>query len=351
MVVFEGRLLKTYPAAPTPLGVLASGSNIFEGFIFDETAPAPLPALIELVGIPSGEAHGTTQVIPAPLVVYITPPRDTLRGGTQVTIYADRAFTTTAYDAALVAGVSGSGGFAADTGIAATGPTAGSTAGATHQDTFTHFDCAVTAEFLSPPNSPTDYTPAALEVVHIATGDTARVYVTRAANGVLTAHGDILRGAVVEPGGVAVLPAGSTTVVLRLVRGPTRLYGFVDEIELLNTPTFTPGLCQPRFATRNGAGTTAVRTRYTGFELRSHATIAGRLVVNKINAEARHLIANVPAATISELGLTDVEVFGPWGAVTLNNGFEYVLPAPSTLSNDGSRQLTTYLDPVLHDAS
>jgi hypothetical protein len=278
---------------------------------------------------------------------------DTFRGGAQIIfvrngmrdITRDRALTS------LPAGWSSSGQVAFDSrGATLLSRTTPATLTTSDSD-YTYFDVAVDVIPVSPQSS-TGVLEEIACLEHDVGGEIARVCLVR---GPATLYGigeafvgDLTAGAQSITGGV---------ITLRMIRNGPRIYGYVGVrsrveeysvlLKVLDAPFAGVGGGVLRLASRSAI--TATAAIFSDFTVRSHATINGRPIVNKRSPTNRQLVGFVPAASIKELGLTEVSVFGLFGSVTDSSAFSYTLPAPRTVGNEITRTLRTYQDPTIRD--
>lgn len=136
---------------------------------------------------------------------------------------------------------------------------------------------------------------------------------------------------------------------LELMRVNNQVFGFVDGIEVLNTKVFPLGSGTFRLLCRNLNNSTTIKTRFRNFTYRPHTTIDGKLINNKITPFPNRIVGNVPAASISRLGLRDIAIFGRFGVVTEVDGFEYILPTPKTVTDVSNANLRFYGDANIKD--
>jgi hypothetical protein len=101
--------------------------------------------------------------------------------------------------------------------------------------------------------------------------------------------------------------------------------------------------------TQNFLSGTVTRARVHDYLVESHASINGRLVLNKVVRSGKQIHGVVPAAPSSELGAAIVEIFGMFGAATSALGFEYVLPPTRTVSSEAVRVFKIFSDVAIRD--
>ena len=291
----------------------------------------------------------------------VLPGSDTFRGGAlivattsdvldtsrDVTLFTDPGWT-----------ISGNVTFDATQGATFLSQTAPATLTSPTSD-YATFDVAVDVVPLLPPGAAADTAfIACLE--HDVGGVVARVCLVRGAfssPSTLVAIGEAFAG---DPhAGFAVAPSG--VVTLRLVRNLGRMYGFVgtrtgvDDYTSLTqvldavVPLFGEATGSIRLASRTASSNAITSAVFRNYTVRSHGSINGRLFDNKFVPTIRQVVGNVPAATLAEVGLAEISVFGLFGNVSSEESFQYTLPAPRTVGNEIVRTLRTYQDPVVRD--
>lgn len=308
--------------------------------------------------------------VPAP---FLSTSEDTIRGGKLIVFAANASFIDTSRDrtlreVTLPAGwstvVSGTGAVSAGrTGVACdSGLTSASTAGLESTDTYLQADVAVDVELVHPTGATASAVDLAVLEARSASGSVARVRLRRGfgADSELTvAYGDITpaSGPVVV-GGIADA-AGNLT--LRIVRDGVRVWGFVGTrttdggwaslVKVLDYDRFASDAGVVRFYVGNVGVAGRVLTRFTNYTVRSHARIGSRLVDDKVDISTRRFTGLVPAATVEEVGLHDISVFGLFGELVYDDGFRYVLPPPKTVGRESTRTLFVVQDPILKDGA
>lgn len=227
---------------------------------------------------------------------------------------------------------------------------------------YVNFDAAVDVEPLSPPDRPSS--PALIACLeHTTSTETVRVCLVR---GAFSAPSQLLGigEAFVGDPTPGVAPVASGVQTLRLVRNEGRVYGFVATrgapadsyvrlTKILDAPA--PGVDVStgslRLVSRAESSQRTTAALFRNFTVRSHASINGRLLDQKTVPTGRQVVGRVPRATIEEVGLGTVSIFGLFGSVTATNTFRYTLPTPRTVGNEIVRTLRTYQDPVIRDRS
>lgn len=189
-----------------------------------------------------------------------------------------------------------------------------------------HFDVRVTAQVLMATGT---CDCAALEVTTATHTYRNRL---RLVGGVYILIAEALSGALVIAKGVQVLGT-VPSAELRVVLGEGHAWGFAGSQAYALTVS---GLGNQAKTIRIWAGNDAaaggvVRTRFTDYEVRSAATIGGRLLEETTFNHPRRIEGLVPAAPLEDVGLVEVSVFGPWGYKTSADAFEYTLPNTLTL--------------------
>lgn len=228
---------------------------------------------------------------------------------------------------------------------------------------YLNFDCTVDVTPLLPVDDPS----AAVELIAIehdmGGGRIVRVGLRRGLGtdpDRLVAFGEHTdtSGATVD-GGVRAAPT-TGRLALQLVRNGTQLYGLVGVrdprtrifstlIQVFEGTTTSTLSGSIRVVARSLTATTVASGRVSGFTIESHATINGRLIVDKLVASAKQLQGFVPAATVFEVGFAQVSVFGLFGSESSSVGFQYTTPEPKTLGTEVVRRLLTYADTTLRD--
>ena len=162
-----------------------------------------------------------------------------------------------------------------------------------------------------------------------------------AGDGGLLVVGSAVPGAATAGGAVAVAEELSTsTISLRLVRDGQNLFvqtgvrdttgQLVNVVNVASTSAFEVGTGHLRLYANNiNGGAQVVRMR--NIELRSHVRAGPRLFTLRRDVQTTRLAATTPAATLDELGSTELSIFGPWGTATSATGFTYTLPPVKTV--------------------
>lgn len=286
----------------------------------------------------------------------------TVEGSPLVDVSRDEPFTGNAVPSTWTTVGSGSATPRSARGVELdTGPSAGTTAGLAAPDTdYTNFDIAVDVELIHPPDDPGGAVElACLEAV--VGSETAKVCIMRGI-GVSPDNAVGIGGFTGDRGGVIPTTADEIKTTLRLVRNGSRIYGLIglrDPItgrditmtQVLNHNFASTDAATVQIAVRNLNTARSVRARFSNFTVRSNASIGGRLLDDKRGGGRKQILGNVPAATLAEVGLVDIEVFGLFGRAVIEDGFEYTLPAPRTVGNEIARTARTYVDRVLRDGS
>lgn len=308
---------------------------------------------------------------PVPPAPPVTLESDTIRGGKFIVFGGSETLLDTSMDRSLLSTslpmgwttvTAGSGsrnptlaGLELDTGL-----TAASVAGLQSTTTYDNFDIAIDVELVYPVGATASPVDLAVLEARTASGAIARVRLRRGwgADPALTAgFGDMVPVSGPTLTGGIVDATGATT--LRIVRNEERVFAFVgvrdtDGVystlsKVLDYDTFPADAGSVRFYVGNVGIAGRVRTRFTNFTVRSHVLIGPRLLEDKLDLSTRRLAGNVPAATVEEVGLHDVTVFGLFGETVYPDGFEYVLPTEKTLGRVAARTLFIVQDPVLRD--
>lgn len=322
----------------------------------------------------SGVALTAPRALP---VLSVFPAQDTIRGGSDIFIAADGQLLDLSEDESFLSESLPSAWSTASSGSAVVsstllgvelkvGPTStGVAALATSAGTFGHFDATIDVEVLSgPPVNVVDAVDLAL-FEHRIDANT-RFYVALSVLPLLS--GVYARAFIIQTGTFEPLVAGTTTPIsvtgkltLRLIRNLSNVFAsvgvrsetsdsFVSEIPLLQYTQFSALPGDFRFEVKNQTNAVGVRTRFSDFEIRTHGTIDGELLVEKSVLSDRRISGVVPATTIDRRGLRDIVLFGLFGELVQTDGFEYTLPSPMTASRRAGQDfLRTYVDAQLRD--
>ncbi len=356
MVDYQGQVL-SYPTSTG--GASESPSHDFYGLRLHFCLPVPPP--------PPPPVPGVTAAIPS---------SDTIRGGKAVIVYGAGPFdgetdllTGKTLPTNWTATLTGSATLSTDVhGITlSSGTSSSSTALVNVPIDLDGFDAAIDVQPLQPlvpMNAP--YEIASLQFTGDTTGAITKIALmfnpalsTTNTIGVCTSTAGTLSG------GVAVGPPAIGVITLRLIRVLGRVFAYIGErgsgsnLALDSWISLTPVgvVFAPRetgtiqFAVRNLTNSSKVLTRFTNFTTRCGAEINGRLLTNKSVTTPRRIVGNVPAATLQEVGLTQIQVFGPGISGTVNAPFQYTLPLPLTTGQGLSDRLRIYTDPALYDPS
>jgi hypothetical protein len=307
---------------------------------------------------------------PSVPVAVIDPVIDTLRGGAEIIVSSesllldtsrDELFTGLALPSAWTAAVAGSGQvrFTRDGVLCDSRLTSASTAGLTSTDSYLNADMALDVVFKFPEDVATPVDLAVLEVTSVS-GATARVRLRRGVGvnpALIAVFGDLtLASGQTVVGGIEIVDP-RPHLTLRIVRNGARVFGFfgrrvdgryTELHEILAFDRFATDTGVVRFRVGNLGYAGRVETLFRNFTVRSHMTIDGKLIDNKLDLGAHRLFGNVPATSLARLGLRDVVVFGLFGSVTDVDGFEYILPPPKTVGRN-SEFLRLYQDVQLRD--
>lgn len=307
------------------------------------------------------------------LPVTLVLGEDTIRGGLLLVLAQnallldpsrDQSFLSLTLPAGWTSVSSGSGsvkatrdGLKLDSGVVA-----GSVAGLQTPDDYGRFDVAVDVELVFPVGGQPSVVDLAVLEARTISGAVARVRLRRGFGSDparTVVFGDFTIGGVTTTGGIEFAPDGPLT--LRIVRNGARIFGFVGVRDVSGRyTTLVKVIDYDRFPVDGGKirlylGNVGLAKRvvstFANFTVRSHSTIAGRLLNNKLDISARRIVGNVPAATLEEVGLVDLSIFGLFGELKFTNGFRYVLPPEKTLGRQSPRTLFTVQDPVLRDGT
>jgi hypothetical protein len=345
------------------------------GSVFDTADPTSQE--VGVVAYPAFNTSGavciTSTPIPVPPIVpFPQPPpiQDTIRGGLQVFLtgqnIVNKSFDDTfelqnALDTTLWSDIS--------SGTGETTPTrqglvceskfnSGSIAGIESTDvTWRDFHLRVEYDIIIDkkaeiPVDALDF--AALEFISIS-GDIVRVSRSflqiknlpdQSIGSVIKGETELLSGTIF---GSTIPVAEALSGTLELIRVDNQVFGFVDGVEVFNTKVFPLGAGTFRMSCRNLTNSTTIKTRFRNFTYRPHATIDGKLLDNKTTPFANRIIGNVPATSISRLGLRDIKIFGRFGVAVNVDGFEYILPDPKTITDISNADLRFYGDANIKD--
>jgi hypothetical protein len=305
---------------------------------------------------------------------FLSNGQDTIRGGLLLIIAAQNTlFIDTARDQAFRAPTmpsgwtnisSGSGGLRPTLSglVLDTGMIASSVAGVETPDDYEHFDVAVDVQVVFPQGPLLSVVDLAVLEARGPSGALARVRLRRGYGSdaaAVVVYGEFTVGGVTTIGGIELAPS-TERVTLRIVRNDTRIFGFAairapytdsydTLVKVIDYDRFASGVGKIRVYAQNIGLPQRVQSVISNYTVRSHGTIAGRLFDNKIDVAPRRLVGNVPAATVEELGLVDIRLFGLFGESFYPNSFLYVLPPERTLGRSSVRTLFTVQDPVLRD--
>lgn len=284
--------------------------------------------------------------------VFIAPPaQDTIRGGAELLLFSGTTLIDTSFDDNLEGSIlnsllwtdisSGTGRITPfRTGlIAETKFTSGSQAGIESTATWENFDLMVDYDIIvnkkaELPTSPLDFAVLELE---LDTGEIARVSKSwNKDRAIDDSIGSVISGEAIisgtsHPGGQKAV-AETLSGTLRLIRVDNRIFGFVDDKEVIDLGIFPSGTGTIRLVTRNLTNSDTVKVKFKNFKYEAHATIDDQLIDNKEVPFNNRIVGNVPATTLSRLGLRDLKVFGRFGVATSVDSFEYILPPPKTIT-------------------
>jgi len=318
----------------------------------------------------------------------VAPAEDTLRGGAEIVGFAQPPVGTldTSQDRSLRERVLPLAWSGATSGLASLTPTArglifatGSVGGATavlSSDVsipFEHFDMAVDVQLLNPVTSPNG--PVEFEIEYRLTegvwiktqlemgglDDPAAVVVKseyRQAGRRVKGSSLRVTTPAVTPGRTR--PAPFPTITMRMVRHGARIYvltgerdrdGFyADLTQLLTWDRWDLGGGGRFYLSVKNVGTEEnLQVRATNLTFRSHMRIGDRLLVNKRDRADNRIVGDVPAAEITDLGETDIALFGLFGEAVGADAFTYTLPVPKTVGDNSALQTRTYQDVQLRD--
>lgn len=137
---------------------------------------------------------------------------------------------------------------------------------------------------------------------------------------------------------------------LQVVRVQNYVFLLVNGQQVASTSRFTAeGVGSFRVLVSNDTMATKVSTRIERLEVRSHALIGGRLLQSKTDIGDRRVVGTTPAASLAEVGLHDIILFGPWGVAAQSEAFSYILPDGRRIGGAAGTPLTSYVDPSVKD--
>jgi hypothetical protein len=135
---------------------------------------------------------------------------------------------------------------------------------------------------------------------------------------------------------------------LSIVRYANYVFLLVGDKQIARTSTFKQDDAGAlRILVDNGSSSKPVVTTVTDVKVRSHALIGGHLLEDKLDYSEWRVVGSVPARTLLDVGFHDVVLFGQWGALSIEDGFEYTLPAGRLVGGNTRTTITSYADPVV----
>lgn len=368
-------------------GSAAHGSDAFEDFYDFVINPAADFADGAVVSVRvEGEDDASSAIAPPELYTFyvvlpvvvppeppvptagIYPTRDTLRGGRRVFAFSNSPLTDPDWDvdfstihvpSGWMGSVVGSGSVVPSLNglLLSSGPTASSIARVVADGTpYEHFDAWLDL---------TMEAPASLSDLEVWRWE----FRTGGAVVALRGRFDAALGGVVidtlcDTGAGSVIPSGNVALVLgavtglRIVRNGARVWVFVNGVQLLSTDRWVTGAGTFRISAMNGPGDAAkgVSVRLHDLRVRSHATLDGKLLLEKADIGRRRIEGLVPPGDLSRVsgtvegsGTVDLVVFGPSGTATAEDEFTYTLPAGVATGRELLGQLETSTDPAVRD--
>lgn len=299
-------------------------------------------------------------VPPPPPDVVVIPGFDTFRGGKQIVIFGEPDFLDTSHDTNFLAEtLDGAWGVVVDgtgrvipsfTGLRlSSGTTTSSRAEILSAIvTFDSFDATLTATL---PHQWYNLSSASnMLVFEFSDGGHTNYAQVRLRRNEFTVSGQILADSIIVVGGQtriggSLLISDNLEFELKIVRHEGHLFLRVNDIDLVSTDKFEPSIrgLFHSFVENNSNGVD-VKAVLSSFTMRSHALIDGKLLVNKQDFARQRLVGDAPASTLSRVGFREFTVFGPWGANSDPDGFEYRLPAGLRVGQTASSKLTSYQD-------
>jgi hypothetical protein len=303
--------------------------------------------------------------VPEPIII---PGSDTIRGGVEAILAVEDTNLYDLTEDATLKGATLPGGWTtATTGTGSITPTVGgvvlatggapySSATITNGTVFEHFDIVLDVELLGPGGARENLTVGELKFV--MGSDLFRIVLDLDSQGLLVRSDMTAVGH--NESGHAVRVTAPSRFSLQLVRRGAHVWAFYGTREdgviepldnqrlLLNTERFTTGTGQVSFGIANSTRQVNVRTRISNFTVRSHSTVAGRLLESKV-VRFKRVVGNIPAAELAEFGDAAIAVFGLFGETEDSDGFTYTLPAQRTVGQETNRRLLLVQDESIKD--
>ncbi len=285
---------------------------------------------------------------PGPGATNVLNATDTFRGGAFLVVSADgQLFADDSQDSDTLTNFTLSNALRDLDGVTLdTGAGAGSVASATSDSLFTHYDASIDVNV----DLPSAQTAGEVELASLEGDNGARVWL---AKGFGAENRVVARGA--PDGSTVFAPTFGATITLRLVRGPSRVYGFVgirtrsdpeqylELVPVLDYPLPEPLPHSLTVRARNLAQAARIRTTINNFTVRSAVDINGRLTRNKRTPNPFQVTGIVPAATIDEVGTGTANVFGLFGADEFD--FVYTYGPGTPVGTEVVRTFRAYSDP------
>lgn len=289
-------------------------------------------------------AFTETPILP---FIKIDPNSGNIRGGTKAVVFGSAELVDETQDVSfksqtLPAGWTTSSAISTLSGCLIIG---GATL--TSPDSYESFSSSLSYKIISPKHQNTSAT-TLLTFEFISSGDSSvkfGIKVQKDTNNLVSVYGYI--------NGVENLTSGTTVItellhsslfqepVLTLVHHDTNVWFLLDNVEIWSFNRFN--------ATTGHFKITAgseIKILVQDLTIRSHATINGKLLINKADLSKNRITGLIPETSLENVGSVDLVAFGPWGDNSNLDGFEYLYPKAKSLS---SRLLFTYKDPSVKD--
>lgn len=293
----------------------------------------------------------------------VSPAFDTFRGGKRIVAYGSARLTDSSLDVDFrgltlpvgwSASPSGSGIVSSlFTGLhLSTGPQASSVASVADSTSRDSFEAEVTARVLGPPRAVGSSVTCLAFRYEI---DASNYVEVRVRKDPLFGEDVTIVDSLVETSAEGLQQFGALVVDgprtrLRILRHSRWVFAYADDILIGQFPRFstsTSGTMSLR--AENNSESSKVSTLVTTLTLRSQVLIKERPLEDKIDVGEHRLEGAVPAATLADVGLHPIILFGPWGSVNASEGFEYTLPTGRTVGVDLISALSSYTDPTVRD--
>lgn len=293
----------------------------------------------------------------APSLIWVRPNRGSIDGGIEIAIGSNAHLVNTSEDVSLLVQTLPGGWTTsvAGTGVVTpritglnlrSGTTTASSATAISSSTYESFDATLTVEPKVPVFSSTYIVLGAFEF-RISSTELARVRLVY-----VPGVGKAVEATVIVPdetrsqGPIAYF--GTAEVTLRIIRHEEHVSLLADDDLIMTFDRFTASTTGTlRISVSNEASTLNVESCFAGVLVRSNALINDVLLLEKQDLADRVISGVLPPTSFREVGEVDIRLFGPWGSLTLTDGFTYTAPEKKTITSS----LVTYSDRILRDRS